>query len=176
MPLPAFRGHMVNGEAPSAGGAGTRSAADGAGVRGERRGVTGPRPRPGPPRRTPLAQFPDGPWASHDALVIDYEAPLVRTDAGQRILGSTHLPWLGDRTRAPGSAHVRLLSQVANPVALKLGPSADPAELAEVCALLDPDRTPGRLTLIARMGAERVTELLPPLVAAVRAGATGRSG
>ncbi|MFF7652047.1 3-deoxy-7-phosphoheptulonate synthase [Streptomyces sp. NPDC007983] len=168
VPLPAFRGHMVNGEAPSA-----RARAH-----DPRRMVRAyeasaevlrvlARDRD---RRHPDDALCDGPWASHDALVIDYEVPLVRADAGQRILGSTHLPWLGDRTRAPGSAHVRLLSQVANPVALKLGPTADPAELAEVCALLDPDRAPGRLTLIARMGAERVTDLLPPLVAAVRAG------
>ncbi|RNG18302.1 3-deoxy-7-phosphoheptulonate synthase [Streptomyces botrytidirepellens] len=167
--LPAFRGHMVNGETPSAGARAHdprrmvrayEASAEVLRVLARDRDRRAGR-RPGP--------FPDGPWSSHDALVIDYEAPLVRTDAGRRILASTHLPWLGDRTRAPGSAHVRLLSQVANPVALKLGPSADPGELAEVCALLDPDRTPGRLTLIARMGAERVAELLPPLVAAVRA-------
>ncbi|MGW2329606.1 3-deoxy-7-phosphoheptulonate synthase [Streptomyces sp. NPDC001700] len=173
VPLPAFRGHMVNGEAPTAEARAhdprrmVRAYEASAGVL---RVLARDRDRRAAAPAKHLERFPDGPWASHDALVMDYEAALVRTDeAGQRVLGSTHLPWLGDRTRAPGSAHVRLLSQVANPVALKLGPSTDPAELAEVCALLDPDRTPGRLTLIARMGAERVTELLPPLVAAVRA-------
>jgi 3-deoxy-7-phosphoheptulonate synthase len=171
--LPAFRGHMVNGEAPTAA---ARAHDPRRMVRAYEASAEVLRVlardrdrRPASPAWRLAEPFPDGPWASHDALVIDYEAALVRNQAGQRVLGSTHLPWLGDRTRAPGSAHVRLLSQVANPVALKLGPSADPAELAEVCALLDPDRAPGRLTLIARMGAERVTELLPPLVAAVRA-------
>ncbi|MFD7505902.1 3-deoxy-7-phosphoheptulonate synthase [Streptomyces sp. NPDC059850] len=172
VPLPAFRGHMVNGEAPTAE---ARAHDPRRMVRAYEasaevlRVLARDRDRRAAVPAKRLERFPDGPWASHDALVIDYEAALVRDQAGQRVLGSTHLPWLGDRTRAPGSAHVRLLSQVANPVALKLGPSTDPAELAEVCALLDPDRTPGRLTLIARMGAERVAELLPPLVAAVRA-------
>ncbi|MEV0218283.1 3-deoxy-7-phosphoheptulonate synthase [Streptomyces sp. NPDC050704] len=168
--LPVFRGHMVNGEA----------ATSEARAHDPRRMVRAyeasaqvlrvlARERGQRAQRTQRAQgFDVGPWASHDALVVDYEARLVRSEAGQRFLGSTHLPWLGDRTRAPGSAHVRLLSTVANPVALKLGPSTEPAELREVCALLDPERDPGRLTLIVRMGAERVAGLLPPLVAAVQ--------
>jgi 3-deoxy-7-phosphoheptulonate synthase len=111
-----------------------------------------------------------GPWASHEALVLDYEGPLVRTDpeSGVRLLGSTHLPWIGERTRQPGDAHVRLLSAVANPVACKIGPRARPEEVLRVCAALDPDRRPGRLTLIARMGAAEIADALPPLLDAVR--------
>ncbi|MFE7068836.1 3-deoxy-7-phosphoheptulonate synthase [Streptomyces sp. NPDC057620] len=165
--LPAFRGHMVNGESPTPEARAhdprrmVRAYEASADVL---RALTRERDQ----RARRVQEFEDGPWASHDALVVDYEARLVRTEGGRRFVGSTHLPWLGDRTRAPGSAHVRLLASVVNPVALKLGPSVATDELREVCALLDPYRMPGRLTLIVRMGAERVTGLLPPLVAAVR--------
>ncbi|WP_082403382.1 3-deoxy-7-phosphoheptulonate synthase [Saccharothrix sp. NRRL B-16348] len=109
-------------------------------------------------------------WTSHEALVLDYELPLVRRDdRGVPLLTSTHWPWIGDRTRAVDGAHVRLLASVANPVACKVGPGMRPDELRALCARLDPEREPGRLTLIARLGADRVAELLPPLVEAVRA-------
>ncbi|QFZ19446.1 3-deoxy-7-phosphoheptulonate synthase [Saccharothrix syringae] len=109
-------------------------------------------------------------WTSHEALVLDYELPLVRRDERGRVfLASTHWPWIGDRTRDLGGAHVELLASVANPVACKVGPGMRPDELVALCERLDPDRVPGRLALIARLGAERVSALLPPLVAAVRA-------
>lgn len=111
-----------------------------------------------------------GPWTSHEALVIDYEDALVRTDpaTGRWYLGSTHFPWIGERTRQPDSAHVRLLAAMHNPVACKVGPKARPDEVLEVCRILDPERTPGRLTLIARMGRNAVTGSLPGIVEAVR--------
>ncbi|MFD9790936.1 3-deoxy-7-phosphoheptulonate synthase [Streptomyces sp. NPDC059070] len=109
-------------------------------------------------------------WTSHEALALDYELPQLRRDAYNRtFLTSTHWPWIGERTRQPDGAHVALLASVANPVACKVGPAATPAELVELCARLDPHRQPGRLTLIARLGADAVAERLPPLVAAVRA-------
>lgn len=112
-------------------------------------------------------------WTSHEALLLDYEEPLLRQVGGGRwLLSSTHWPWIGDRTRKPDGAHVTMLASVVNPVACKVGPTMTVAELLDVAARLDPRREPGRLTLIARMGADRVAELLPPLVAAVRA--TGR--
>jgi 3-deoxy-7-phosphoheptulonate synthase len=111
-----------------------------------------------------------GPWSSHDALVLDYEASLVRSEQDTVFLGSTHLPWIGDRTRQPDAAHVRLLSAVANPVACKLGPSTTIDDLRELCARLDPDRIPGRLTLIVRLGKKVIAERLPAIVAAVRSG------
>ncbi|PSM44810.1 phospho-2-dehydro-3-deoxyheptonate aldolase [Streptomyces dioscori] len=165
--LPAFRGHLVNGESPTPE---ARAHDPRRMVRAYEAsaGVLGALARERDQRTRRSTEFVDGPWASHDALVVDYEARLVRTEGGRRFLGSTHLPWLGDRTRAPDSAHVRLLASVVNPVALKLGPSITAAELGEVCAQLDPYGIPGRLTLIVRMGAERVPGLLPPLVAAVR--------
>lgn len=164
--LPAFRGHMINSERPTPEArahdprrmvqAYLASAAVADLVRADRA------------RRT-VDPFPSGPWTSHDALVMDYETNLLRTGSGIRFLGSTHLPWVGDRTRQPGSAHVELLSTVANPVACKIGPTTTPDDLAAVCARLDPERVPGRLTLIVRFGAAAIAELLPLMVATVRA-------
>ncbi|MFD3956037.1 MULTISPECIES: 3-deoxy-7-phosphoheptulonate synthase [Streptomyces] len=108
-------------------------------------------------------------WTSHEALLMDYEVPLLRRDeAGRLLLGSTHWPWIGERTRQVDGAHVALLAEVANPVSSKVGPAMTPDELLALCERLDPHREPGRLTLIARMGADRVAEALPPLVTAVR--------
>ncbi|SDW77564.1 3-deoxy-D-arabinoheptulosonate-7-phosphate synthase [Amycolatopsis xylanica] len=110
-------------------------------------------------------------WTSHEALVLDYEEPMVRFDeeTGAWLLTSTHLPWIGARTCEPDGAHVRFLAGVANPVGLKVGPGCTPGRLEELCARLDPDRQPGRLVLIARMGAGVVGERLPELVRAVAA-------
>jgi 3-deoxy-7-phosphoheptulonate synthase len=88
---------------------------------------------------------------------------------GRRWLGSTHWPWIGDRTRQVDGAHVAMLATVMNPVACKVGPSTSADELRELCRRLDPGREPGRLTLIARMGAATVAKRLPELVQGVRA-------
>ncbi|MFJ6750248.1 MULTISPECIES: 3-deoxy-7-phosphoheptulonate synthase [unclassified Streptomyces] len=109
-------------------------------------------------------------WTSHEALLLDYEMPMLRRDEHDGLfLGSTHLPWIGERTRQVDGAHVALLAQVFNPVACKVGPSMTTDELLALCEALDPGRDPGRLTLIARMGADTVADRLPPLVAAVHA-------
>lgn len=106
---------------------------------------------------------------SHEALLLDYELPMVRLDElGQTFLASTHWPWIGNRTRSPEGAHVALLAQVFNPVACKIGPGIAENELLALCERLDPDRVPGRLTLIARMGAGRATEQLTSLAKTVR--------
>jgi len=108
-------------------------------------------------------------WTSHEALVVDYEAPLLRRDGeGRLFLASTHWPWIGARTHDPAGMHVALLAAVANPVACKVSATTSARELLAVCARLDPGREPGRLTLIARMGATAVSDHLPPLVQAVR--------
>ncbi|MGW7259961.1 3-deoxy-7-phosphoheptulonate synthase [Streptomyces sp. NPDC054834] len=108
-------------------------------------------------------------WTSHEALLLDYELPLLRRNsAGCVFLSSTHWPWIGMRTSTADSAHLRMLAGVANPVACKVGPHITPAELLEICRHLDPHREPGRLTLIARLGRGFVAERLPALVAAVR--------
>ncbi|MEO6084488.1 MAG: 3-deoxy-7-phosphoheptulonate synthase, partial [Umezawaea sp.] len=109
-------------------------------------------------------------WTSHEALLLDYEVPMVRrSEPGRWWLSSTHWPWIGERTRQADGAHVALLSRVVNPVACKVGPTMTAGELLALCAALDPWHEPGRLTLIVRMGADEIGSRLPPLVAAVRA-------
>jgi 3-deoxy-7-phosphoheptulonate synthase len=109
-------------------------------------------------------------WTSHEGLVLDYEEGLTRRDSltGDWYDCSGHMLWIGERTREPHGAHVEFFSGVHNPLGCKLGPSATADEVIELCERLNPGRLPGRLTLIARMGAERVFELLPPLLRAVR--------
>lgn len=111
-----------------------------------------------------------GLWTSHEALVLDYEQALVHRDAhsGEEYLLSTHLPWIGERTRRTDGAHIAFLARIANPVACKIGPTTGPETLKEICARLDPHRRPGRLTLIGRFGAGQVRQALPALVEAAR--------
>jgi 3-deoxy-D-arabino-heptulosonate 7-phosphate (DAHP) synthase class II len=106
-------------------------------------------------------------YTSHEALILPYERALTRrTAAGDWWDCSAHLLWIGDRTCDPRQAHVRFAAQIRNPIAVKLGPAARPEDVATLCALLNPDRIPGRLTLITRLGAGRVHELLPPFLEA----------
>ena len=113
-------------------------------------------------------------FTSHEALLLGFEEALTRTDSltGQPYCCSAHLLWVGERTRQPDGAHVEFLSGVSNPVACKLGPAATPDDVVALCDRLDPEREPGRLTFITRMGAGTVEEVLPPLVRAVSG--TGR--
>jgi 3-deoxy-7-phosphoheptulonate synthase len=109
-------------------------------------------------------------WTSHDAVLLGYEEALTRRDSltGDWYDCSAHLLWVGERTRSLDGAHVAFLSGVHNPLGVKLGPTATPAEVLGLCERLNPDRVPGRLTLISRMGAGQVQSCLPPLLAAVR--------
>ena len=109
-------------------------------------------------------------WTSHEGLLLDYEEPLTRTDSltGQPYDCSAHMLWIGERTRDLGGAHVEFFSGVRNPVGVKLGPRATPEEVVALAERLNPERVPGRLTFIVRVGAEQVRELLPPLLRAVR--------
>ncbi len=110
-------------------------------------------------------------FASHEALVLDYERPLVRIDSrtGLPYSVSGHFLWVGERTRDLGGAHVQYASLIRNPVGVKIGPSASPEDVVALAERLNPDRVPGRLTLISRMGAGRVTEVLPAIVEKVEA-------
>ena len=109
-------------------------------------------------------------WTSHEGLLLDYEEPLTRTDSltGEPYDCSAHMLWIGDRTRELDGAHVEFFSGIRNPIGVKLGPTATPEGVCALAERLNPDRVPGRLTLITRMGAERVRDLLPPLLSAVR--------
>ncbi len=108
-------------------------------------------------------------WTSHEGLLLDYEEGLTRKDSttGDWYDCSAHLLWIGERTRQVDGAHVEFFAGVHNPIGCKLGPTATPDEVVELCERLDPHRIPGRLTLISRMGADRVREALPPLLRAV---------
>jgi 3-deoxy-7-phosphoheptulonate synthase len=109
-------------------------------------------------------------FTSHEGLLLDYEEGLTRRDSltGDWYDCSAHLLWIGERTRQIDGAHVEFFSGVHNPLAVKLGPSATAAEAIELCEALNPDRIPGRLTFVVRMGTSAVRELLPPLLRAVR--------
>jgi 3-deoxy-7-phosphoheptulonate synthase len=109
-------------------------------------------------------------YTSHESLLLWYEEALTRRDSltNDWYDCSAHLLWIGERTRQPDGAHVEFLSGVQNPIAVKLGPDATPDEVLELCQRLDPDRQPGRLTLVIRMGATRVRSSLPPLLRAVQ--------
>jgi len=159
--LPAFRGHLINDPAPST----------------ELR-------RPDPRRLVQGYQAAriigellrgiaagnaeERVWTSHEMLILDYEIPQIRHDAGLgEFLSSAHVPWIGNRTNEPDGAHVALLASVVNPIACKVGPDMSEQKLLALCRQLDPRREPGRLTLISRMGAAHVADRLPPLMRAV---------
>jgi 3-deoxy-7-phosphoheptulonate synthase len=112
-------------------------------------------------------------FTSHEALLLPYEQALTRVDStsGDYYACSAHFIWIGDRTRQLDGAHVEFCSGVKNPIGLKVGPSMEANDLLRLIERLDPENEPGRLTLIARMGADKVADKLPGLVRAVaRAG------
>lgn len=110
-------------------------------------------------------------FVGHEALLLDYERPLTRVDSrtGKLYDTSAHFLWIGERTRDLDGAHVHYLSQVANPIGVKLGPAVTVDDTLRLIDKLDPEREPGRLTLITRMGADKIREVLPRLLAGVKA-------
>jgi len=109
-------------------------------------------------------------YTSHEALLLNYEQAMTRIDStsGDWYDTSAHMLWIGDRTRQPDGAHVEFMRGIKNPIGLKCGPSLDPEELLRLIDILNPQNIPGRLTLIARFGADKVAEKLPPMVRAVK--------
>lgn len=108
-------------------------------------------------------------YTSHEALLMDYERPMTRIDSrtGTPYDTSAHFLWIGERTRQLGGAHIDFMSRVRNPIGVKLGPATTPADVLALIDALDPDREPGRLTFITRMGADKIRDVLPPLLKAV---------
>ena len=108
-------------------------------------------------------------YTSHEALLLPYEQAMTRVDSttGDWYDTSAHMLWIGDRTRQPDHAHVEFLRGVKNPIGLKCGPSLDPEELIRLLDILNPANEAGRVTLIARFGAEKVEKGLPPLIRVV---------
>ena len=108
-------------------------------------------------------------YTSHEALLLGYEEALTRVDStsGDYYGTSGHMLWIGDRTRQPDHAHVEYCRGIKNPIGLKCGPSTTPEGLIELIDILNPENEPGRLTLIARFGADKVGEHLPQLIRAI---------
>ena len=110
-------------------------------------------------------------YSSHEALILEYEHALTRIDSRtERPYDvSSHFVWIGERTRQLDGAHVELLSRIANPIGVKLGPTTTPDDAIALYEKLNPEREPGRITFITRFGAEKIRDLLPHLVEKVTA-------
>ena len=108
-------------------------------------------------------------YSAHEALILPYEDSLTRIDSrtGRPYNCSAHFLWVGERTRQPDGAHVDMLSKVANPIGVKIGPDAKPADVLALVDKLNPRGKAGRLTLISRLGARKIADRLPPIVEAV---------
>jgi 3-deoxy-7-phosphoheptulonate synthase len=114
-------------------------------------------------------------YTGHEGLLMDYERPMTRIDSrtGTPYNTSAHFLWIGERTRELDGAHVDYFSKIRNPIGVKLGPTTSRDTALALIDKLDPEREPGRLTFITRMGAGKIRDALPPLLEAVRdAGAT----
>lgn len=109
-------------------------------------------------------------FTSHEALLLPYEQALTRVDSttGDWYACSAHFLWIGERTRQPDGAHVEFLRGVRNPIGIKLGPTTSADDLLRLIETLNPENEAGRLSLISRMGADNVLDLLPPLLRAVK--------
>ncbi len=121
-------------------------------------------------------------YASHEALVLDYERAMLRMDAGDSVDPSessgyaprlydlsAHYVWIGERTRQLDGAHVAFAEVISNPIGIKIGPTTSPELAVEYVERLDPNNEPGRLTLVSRMGNHKVRDVLPPIIEKVQA-------
>ena len=110
-------------------------------------------------------------YVSHEALLFDYERPLTRIDSrtGNPYGTSGHFLWVGERTRQLDGAHIDFMARLRNPIGVKLGPATKPKDVLDLIEKLDPNREPGRLTFITRMGASQIRDKLPSLIEAVLA-------
>jgi 3-deoxy-7-phosphoheptulonate synthase len=109
-------------------------------------------------------------YASHEGLLMDYERPMTRIDSrtGTPYNTSAHFLWVGERTRDLDGAHIDYFSRLRNPIGVKLGPSTSADDMERLIDKLDPNREPGRLTFITRMGAGKIRDALPPLLEAIK--------
>jgi 3-deoxy-7-phosphoheptulonate synthase len=109
-------------------------------------------------------------YTSHEGLLMDYERPMTRIDSrnGTPVNTSAHFLWIGERTRDLDGAHIDYFSRIRNPIGVKLGPTTSASDMEKLIDKLDPDREPGRLTFITRMGAGKVRDALPPLLEAIK--------
>lgn len=104
-------------------------------------------------------------YTSHEGLLLNYEEALTRSDDDGKLYAcSAHMLWIGDRTRSPNEAHIEYMRGIANPIGMKVGPTTNPDDLIRILDTLNPQNETGRMTLISRMGAEKVEQFLPALV------------
>lgn len=108
-------------------------------------------------------------YTSHEALLLNYEEAFTRQDSltGEWYDVSSHMLWIGDRTRQIDGAHVEFMRGIHNPIGIKAGPSMDPDDLIKLCDILNPNNEAGRLNVIVRMGADKVSEGMPKLIRAI---------
>jgi 3-deoxy-7-phosphoheptulonate synthase len=113
-------------------------------------------------------------YTSHEALLLGYEQAMTREDStrpGTYYCTSGHMVWIGDRTRQLDGGHVEFCRGIANPLGVKAGPTMPPDDLVRLCDVLNPENEAGRLTVITRMGHDKIEANLPPLIRAIeRAG------
>ncbi len=109
-------------------------------------------------------------YVSHEGLLMDYERPMTRIDSrnGTPVNTSAHFLWIGERTRDLDGAHIDYFSRIRNPIGVKLGPTTTVETMEKLIDKLDPEREPGRLTFITRMGAGKIRDALPPLLEAIQ--------
>jgi 3-deoxy-7-phosphoheptulonate synthase len=109
-------------------------------------------------------------YTSHEGLLLRYEQAMTRVDStsGDWYCTSGHMLWIGDRTRQHDHAHVEFFRGIKNPIGIKCGPSLKADDLVRLIDILNPEDEPGRITLICRMGADKVGDLLPGLIRAVK--------
>ncbi|HEX9837371.1 MAG TPA: 3-deoxy-7-phosphoheptulonate synthase class II [Alphaproteobacteria bacterium] len=109
-------------------------------------------------------------YTSHEALLLGYEQAMTRVDSttGDWYDTAAHMLWVGDRTRQPDGGHVEFLRGIKNPVGMKAGPTLSVDDFLRLIAILNPENVPGRLTVICRMGHDKVADKLPPLIRAVK--------
>ncbi|AYF99219.1 class II 3-deoxy-7-phosphoheptulonate synthase [Protaetiibacter intestinalis] len=109
-------------------------------------------------------------YTGHEGLLMDYERPMTRIDSrnGTPVNTSAHFLWIGERTRELDGAHVDYFSRIRNPIGVKLGPTTTVETMEKLIDKLDPEREPGRLTFITRMGAGKIRDALPPLLEAIK--------
>ena len=105
-------------------------------------------------------------YTSHEALLLPYEEALTRVDSttGLWYDVSAHMLWVGDRTRQLDGAHIEFIKGIENPIGIKVGPSTEVNELLKIIEVVNPNNIPGRVTLICRMGADKISSILPQII------------
>tara|TARA_Y100000590_G_scaffold326970_1_gene371141 strand:+ start:1582 stop:2955 length:1374 start_codon:yes stop_codon:yes gene_type:complete len=108
-------------------------------------------------------------FTSHEALLLPYEEAMTRVDStnGKWYDVSAHMLWVGDRTRQFDGAHIEFVKGIGNPIGIKVGPTSDINELLKIIDIVNPDNTAGRITLICRMGADKIQQKLPEIIKSI---------